>query len=366
MLQLIINKKVMNKKLITYALALLFPTFAAFGQAVRVNNSGDVAVGRINSQGQDRIFDVKGTMFVTHLPDPPTQGIQYSGVYFDLYHWGGMEYPVLHPQWNNRYYLGKPPGVSGNHQIRQIYADYIEGITIFQSSDRRQKANITTMPSSLDKIARLKTYKYDYIFKRDSLLPSNVNDLMENERKNQVGFMAQELLDDFPYLVRQNEESELYSVNYIGFIPEIVNAIQELKIKLEESIDSLKTELATLEEELETTKGNCCSQSQSSIQSLHTNDDLIDADNQTNVLYQNNPNPFNTETNIKYYLAPSSTQATMYIYDLNGKQIDKYVLHEKGEHNIRIQKNKLNAGIYYYTLVVDGKEIATKKMILTD
>lgn len=144
----------------TFLLSLLIITFFVlpkhvYSQSIRSYSNGDVSVGRINSQSNIRIFDVKGTMFVSHVPDPPTLGITYSGVYFDLYHLGGMEYPVLHPQFNNRFYLGKPPGVSGNHQIRQIYADYIEGITIFESSDRRQKTNIVPLPNSLDKILRL-------------------------------------------------------------------------------------------------------------------------------------------------------------------------------------------------------------------
>jgi hypothetical protein len=54
----------------------------------------------------------------------------------------------------------------------------------------------------------------------------------------------------------------------------------------------------------------------------------------------------------------------MYIFDMHGKQIDKYVLIDKGENNLQIQKGRLTAGIYYYTLIADGKEIATKKIIL--
>ena len=35
----------------------------------------------------------------------------------------------------------------------------------------------------------------------------------------------------------------------------------------------------------------------------------------------NKPNPFNTETTIEYYLPSTISNATLYIYDLQGKQI---------------------------------------------
>ena len=51
---------------------------------------------------------------------------------------------------------------------------------------------------------------------------------------------------------------------------------------------------------------------------------------------------------------------------MNGRQIDKYELMQKGNQSLIIQKNRLQAGIYYYSLIVDNSEIATKKMILTE
>jgi hypothetical protein len=50
---------------------------------------------------------------------------------------------------------------------------------------------------------------------------------------------------------------------------------------------------------------------------------------------------------------------------MNGQQIDHFSLTQKGKNTITIGKNKLPAGMYYYTLIVDGQEISTKKMILT-
>ena len=82
-------------------------------------------------------------------------------------------------------------------------------------------------------------------------------------------------------------------------------------------------------------------------------------------LEQNQPNQFHQETVINYYLAEQANQATIFIYDMNGKQIESFNLQDKGNQSLTIQKNKLQAGMYYYSLIVNGKEIATKKMILT-
>ena len=59
-------------------------------------------------------------------------------------------------------------------------------------------------------------------------------------------------------------------------------------------------------------------------------------------------------------------QAALYIFDMNGKQIESFDLQEKGKQSLPIQKNKVQVGIYYYSLVLDGKEIDSKKMILIE
>jgi hypothetical protein len=52
------------------------------------------------------------------------------------------------------------------------------------------------------------------------------------------------------------------------------------------------------------------------------------------------------------------------IYNLNGEQLKKYTFSSHGKQSIVINGNEFNAGSYYYTLIVDNKEVDTKKMIL--
>ena len=57
--------------------------------------------------------------------------------------------------------------------------------------------------------------------------------------------------------------------------------------------------------------------------------------------------------------------AAIYIYDMQGQQIKKKQINGQEYVYLTIQGSELAAGMYMYTLIIDGKEIDTKKMILT-
>ena len=82
-------------------------------------------------------------------------------------------------------------------------------------------------------------------------------------------------------------------------------------------------------------------------------------------LEQNNPNPFNQQTQIAYFIPDNCNNTSLHIYDLNGVELKVIDINQKGKGNVTIDANSLKAGMYLYTLICDGREIATKKMILT-
>ena len=57
--------------------------------------------------------------------------------------------------------------------------------------------------------------------------------------------------------------------------------------------------------------------------------------------------------------------ASVFIYDMSGKQIQSLPVTERGETNITVYASDLTAGMYIYTLVVDGKAEVTRRMIVT-
>jgi len=83
-----------------------------------------------------------------------------------------------------------------------------------------------------------------------------------------------------------------------------------------------------------------------------------------NWIGQNTPNPFNNETVIDYYLLEQSTTASIQVNDLTGRIVKSFPLLEKGQGKLIIQKSELSKGVYTYSLIVDNKLIATKKMVI--
>ena len=83
------------------------------------------------------------------------------------------------------------------------------------------------------------------------------------------------------------------------------------------------------------------------------------------MLEQNIPNPFSDNTRIDMYLPESVSNATLYIYNMQGKQIKTFNIQERGNTSVTINGYTLDAGMYLYTLIADGKEVDTIKMILT-
>lgn len=81
------------------------------------------------------------------------------------------------------------------------------------------------------------------------------------------------------------------------------------------------------------------------------------------VLYQNNPNPFNETTDIMVTIPAEVKNAQLKFYSINGTLIKEYTIEERGTSKLKIDGNELINGIYTYSLIIDGKEFATKKMI---
>ena len=88
--------------------------------------------------------------------------------------------------------------------------------------------------------------------------------------------------------------------------------------------------------------------------------------NNSSFLFQNTPNPFSTQTEIRYYLPENTENACIYVFSLNGNMLLSKPLTETGNGSITISNNELEAGMYIYTLVIDGVEVDSKRMILTN
>jgi photosystem II stability/assembly factor-like uncharacterized protein len=81
-------------------------------------------------------------------------------------------------------------------------------------------------------------------------------------------------------------------------------------------------------------------------------------------LYQNYPNPFNPITNIKYQISKSG-HIILKIYNIQGKEVYTLVNQKQHEgiYEADFDGTSYSSGVYFYSLIVDGQVIDTKKMV---
>ncbi len=239
-----------------------------------------------------------------------------------------------------------------NHYVGSGYFHYLMlTYSPFIGSDLRLKENISPITSALDKIMLINGKRFNYIDVLGEDL--KVIPLRERITKPTYGFIAQELIEVLPEIVAEPDElNEYYSVNYTAIIPLLVEAIKEQQLQIAE----LQQQIANIgQEEVEEKnikiQNNVKAKKKSSLNAL---------------LYQNTPNPFSSETKIRYYVPNNAGQASLLIFDMQGALRKQIQITEKGDASITISALELPAGMYIYSLIVDCIEIDSKKMILAE
>jgi hypothetical protein len=216
---------------------------------------------------------------------------------------------------------------------------------VWQNSDKRIKRDIKPIDKAMDGIMKLKPSIY--YFKRDEASYKYLN----LPKEQQFGLIAQEAKEVFPNIVREyktydedgKERSEtMHSINYTALIPVLIKGMQEQQNR----ISTLEERIAKLENALNAVSSD----------NMRSGNNTIGA-----MLEQNQPNPFNQTTLIRYKI-PSGANAQINIYDASGVMVKTMRAPENGQ--AQINAGELKAGTYTYALVVDGKPLATKKMIM--
>jgi len=81
-------------------------------------------------------------------------------------------------------------------------------------------------------------------------------------------------------------------------------------------------------------------------------------------LEQNQPNPFNNSTLIRYNTPIDATNAVVNIFNKNGQVIHSESITNMGKGQIQIKAGTIAAGTYSYSLVVNGNIVDTKRMVI--
>ena len=267
-------------------------------------------------------------------------------------------------------------GVSATDTI--VYYDYkrsqdvnfrknVTTTGVFVQSDERFKENVEPVEGVLSSLENLEAVSYTLKNDNARQCRAAINDipaLTEKDRRDKAffdqyyaeqeqgderyGFLAQNVQEVFPQLVHADNSGYMY-VDYIGLIPILVQSINELRAELAELKGAQQDEetVAPLQ------------------QAVQASQSEIEASLNAPKLYQNSPNPWSSETVIRYSLPQSVANACIYIYDMQGAQLKSVPAQGRGESQVTLSAHDLNAGMYIYALVADDQLIDSKQMILT-
>lgn len=165
---------------------------------------------------------------------------------------------------------------------------------------------------------------------------------VQNMTKMHYALSAEELENVYPDLVYTQDDGTK-GINYMEMIPLLVQSINELNAKIVQ-LENEKRGVKTVS-----------SNHTSSVGSVTTS---------VASLTQNNPNPFEYATSIRTVIPQEVKEATLYICDMTGKQVKKVDVAERGQVDVQFTSDGLVAGMYLYSLTVDGKLVDTKRMIV--
>jgi hypothetical protein len=322
----------MKKSIVFVAMCFFVCSFGAFAQ-LKVNSLGKVGIGTEADNGYNLCL-YKAIIKVPGYSNTIVLGSEINNPRSAIY-----------PIPNNSGTLGII-----DRQFLNVYANYHYANTVLLTSDKRLKENFRTIENPLSKLLQISGKKYDFISQGSDTIKNEVEkQKIIKLEKNRLGFIAQDLEKILPEAVFYFKEEDRYYIDYNAIIPVIIEGMKEQQ----NVILDLKNRIASIE-------ATCCTNNLKSA-SIPTGD----LTNDKAVLNQNVPNPFSSETRIDCIIPEGSENSVLYIYNMNGTQLQQFSIKGIGEQSVSISGNTLEAGMYIYALVIDGREVDTKRMILT-
>lgn len=316
------------------------PAIAVFGEAKKQSLNSSTSANAIGVWGNAYGAASGHNIGVLGTTSPDCVGI---GLYAT--NEGGVA-----PSWS------QPSGTYAAFFYGDTYVDgSITANAVYNLSDIRLKTNVVPFAqskvragSALESLQNLEVLEYNLESPSGRISvdgkeqkDNKLSELKAVEAKRRhYGVSAQELQKIYPDLVLEGQDGYL-AVNYTELVPILIRSIQELKQELNDVKSANDVAL-----------------------SRGATTDLATATTSANVLYQNTPNPFKELTTIRFSLADDAHDAAICIFDMTGKLIKKLPI-SSGETSVPVNGWELGEGMFLYTLLVNGREIDTKRMIIT-
>ena len=229
-------------------------------------------------------------------------------------------------------------------------------------SDSSIKENVVPVTNVMSSLMKMSPIEYSYKAIRlsadrtDSISKDSINDnnVINTHPKRRYGFTSQQVKRVFPLLEEEYTEN-LGCVDYVGFVPLLVAGAQEQQRTIDTlrgTIDSLNLQIQSLRQEIINWQGRS-----------------IDTIGQSRSrLFQNNPNPFDGNTTITYFIDENAavTSATIEVRNIMGTLQSTITLNDgTGLGSVQYNGSNLNPGYYIYTLKINGS-VKDSKMFLKE
>lgn len=314
------------------------------------NNTGTGSNANVSSEDLQNSTAL-GAFTITNANEKTVIGRNEPGVVIGGYvNWSNLS--------DGRFKEGIKENVPGLEFIR-----HLRPVTYWVNIDKLQRHITAQMPDTI--AAR-------YLPKKEEQVKA--------KQEIRTGFVAQEveavakrLGYQFDGVNAPKNPTDNYSIAYGQFVPSLVKATQEQQEEIEalgKDNEALKADNVILKkeneslhdrmDELETLVRQLLSQNQDAEQ---THSQTIDLQREAK-LYPNRPNPFGEQTVITYYVPEGITKAQLRITAPDGKLLRLVDIAGRGPGQTILRTKNLPAGAYAYSLIVDGRVLDSRQMVI--
>lgn len=220
------------------------------------------------------------------------------------------------------------------------------------TSDKRLKSNVKPFEKGLEIVMQMNPLTYTYNGEANTTTDREYVGIYAQDLQK----IAPEFVSEFTYERTDGDSGEILETENFLKVHDselkylLVNAIKEQQSVIEakdERITDLEERLAKLEEV---------------VSAFATTEINLNNDKES-FLGQNTPNPFGDKTVIAYALPTEFSSAKMVVTSVNGSVVKEVALNNSG--SVEINNENFTSGVFNYSLVVDGKIVETKKMVIS-
>ena len=228
--------------------------------------------------------------------------------------------------------LSHVSGVTYNYKLSEM-KKYREPDKSKFTEEQNIQDNASDMQTSMDAAAIEKA-------NRDKLLQDAIDrkDAEEAGRKR-IGFLAQDVEKILPELVKTDEDG-VKSIDYIGFIPLLVESINEMRLTIQEQQNEIEMLNSLLSVETKSTLRSTSAGNPNVIEGAK--------------LYNG------AGASVSYILPSTFSNAYLQVFDISGRMVKKITL-TVANNVVEINPTEIGYGTFVYALYVDGQKADTLK-----